>query len=89
MTQTIFGYLAAACTTIAFIPQAIKVHKTKQTEDISLGMFILTTVGVLFWFIYGIMISSYPVIIANFITFILSLYVLIMKIDLEHQERKK
>lgn len=54
-------------------------------------MFILTTVGVLFWFIYGIMISSYPVIIANFITFILSLYVLIMKIDLDHsgRERKK
>ncbi len=89
MTQIIFGYLAASCTTIAFIPQAIKVHKTKQTEDISLGMFILTTVGVLFWFIYGIMISSYPVIIANFITFILSLYVLIMKIDLDHTGRKK
>ncbi len=89
MIQTIFGYLAASCTTIAFIPQAIKVHKTKQTEDISLGMFILTTVGVLFWFIYGIMITSYPVIIANFITFILSLYVLIMKIDLDHLERKK
>ncbi|MHB9011457.1 MAG: hypothetical protein ACYC49_04440 [Ignavibacteriaceae bacterium] len=53
-------------------------------QDISLGMFALTTIGVLLWFIYGIMISSLPVIIANFITFILSLYIFIMKIKLDH-----
>jgi MtN3 and saliva related transmembrane protein len=84
LTENLFGYFAAACTTIAFIPQAIKVHKTKEIQDISLGMFALTTIGVLLWFIYGIMISSLPVIIANFITFILSLYIFIMKIKLDH-----
>ena len=39
--EAYLGYFAAICTTIAFIPQAIKVYKTKHTKDISLGMFLL------------------------------------------------
>ena len=77
-----FGYLSAFCTTVAFVPQAIKVYKTKHTYDISLGMILLMTVGVGFWIIYGVLINALPVIIANVITFILALYILIMKIKL-------
>lgn len=77
-----FGYISAFCTTAAFIPQAIKVYKTKQTNDISLGMILLMTIGVGFWIIYGFLITALPVIIANVITFILAFYILIMKIKL-------
>ncbi len=83
MISTIFGYLAAAGTTISFVPQAIKVYKTKSTGDISLGMFLLMTTGVAFWLIYGLMISSYPIVVANVITLFLSLYILLMKLKLE------
>ena len=80
--DTIIGYIAAACTTASFIPQAIKVYKTKNTRDISLGMLALMTFGVFAWLVYGIMISAMPIIAANLITLLLSLYILIMKIKL-------
>ena len=52
------GFLAAFCTTVAFFPQAVKVWKTKSTRDISLYMFVIFTVGVISWLIYGITISD-------------------------------
>lgn len=68
----LFGTLAAILTTIAFIPQVIQVWKTKQTKDISLGMFSLFSVGVFLWFIYGIVLMKWPMIIANGIVFVLA-----------------
>lgn len=74
------GYLAAFCTTVAFIPQVIKIWKTKSTKDISLLMFVIFTFGVFCWLIYGILNNDHPLILANFLTFILSMYILIQKI---------
>lgn len=74
------GFFAAICTTIAFLPQAIKVYQTKSTKDISLLMFLIFTIGVLSWLIYGFIINDYPVILANSVTLILSLFILIYKI---------
>ena len=74
------GYFAAFCTTVAFIPQAYKVWKTKSTKDISLSMFIIFTTGVLSWLIYGITIANFPIILANSITLTLSIFILIYKI---------
>lgn len=81
--ESYLGYLAAFCTTIAFIPQAVKVYKTKQTKDISLGMFSLLIAGFVLWLWYGILLSSYPIIIANSITLIIAFYILIAKLRLE------
>lgn len=81
--ENLIGYLAAVCTTAAFVPQAIKVYKTNHTKDISIGMFLLMNVGLMFWTIYGIMILSYPIIIANFVTIIFAIYILSMKIKLD------
>ena len=74
------GFFAAFCTTIAFLPQAIKVFKSKSTKDISLYMFIIFTIGVLSWLIYGLIIDDYPIIFANAVTLILSFFILIYKI---------
>jgi MtN3 and saliva related transmembrane protein len=81
--ETTIGYLAAICTTIAFIPQAVKVYRTNHTKDISVGMFLLMSIGLIFWTIYGIMILSYPIIIANAVTIIFAIYILFMKIRLD------
>jgi MtN3 and saliva related transmembrane protein len=72
----IIGSIAATLTTVAFIPQAISVVKTKCTEGISFTMYLMFTVGVLLWLVYGVMISSMPIIIANIITFILACIIL-------------
>ena len=75
-----FGYFAALLTTLAFLPQLIKTLKTKKAEDVSLITLIMFLTGVLSWIIYGYKISSTPILIANIITFILNLLILIFKI---------
>ena len=75
-----FGYLAAILTTVAFLPQLIKTLKTKKAEDVSLVTLIMFICGVGFWIIYGYKISSLPILIANIITLMLNLFILISKI---------
>ena len=67
----IIGLIAAACTTCAFIPQVMKVWKTKQTKDLSLRMYSIMFIGILLWLIYGIRIDSLSIILANVVTAIL------------------
>ncbi len=74
------GFAGAFLTTISFIPQVVKIHKTKSADDVSLYMFILFTAGIILWLIYGIKKEMLPVIVANSITLILSLAILVMKI---------
>ena len=75
-----FGYFAAILTTLAFLPQLIKTLRTKKAEDVSLITLIMFLTGVLSWIIYGYKISSTPILLANLITFILNLLILIFKI---------
>lgn len=74
------GSAAAALTTTAFIPQAVKVWRSHHTADISLGMYTLFTLGVALWLIYGILLESWPIIVSNSITLLLAGAVLIMKL---------
>lgn len=74
------GLTAGALTTIAFLPQVLHSWKTKSTKDISLPMFLTFCTGVLLWFIYGVMIQSVPVILANGVTFMLAGAILLMKL---------
>jgi len=73
------GMAAAFLTTGSFVPQAIRVLKTRDTRAISLAMYVMFTSGSFLWFIYGICIKSTSVIAANAITFLLALTILILK----------
>lgn len=70
------GFLAAFLTTAAFIPQVIKIYKTNKTKNLSLPTFLMFSLGVFCWLLYGIYLNSYPMIIANVITLCLSIYIL-------------
>jgi len=76
----IIGLLAAFITTASFLPQVIKTYKTKDTSGLSLTMYITFFIGIVLWLIYGIYLNSLPMILANFITAILSLFLIIMKL---------
>lgn len=80
MNENLLGYIAGTLTTISFLPQAIKVIRTRDTSGISLIMYIVFTTGILIWLIYGIVIGSIPIILPNIITFILSFVILLQKI---------
>ena len=76
----IFGMLGGGLTTISFIPQVVKTWKTRSTRDLSMGMFLLFTLGLVFWLIYGIYMNALPIILANVTTLVLALSILVMKI---------
>ena len=76
----IMGLLAGTMTTIAFLPQLIQTWKTRSAKDVSLGMFLIFTTGVLLWVIYGLMIQSLPIIAANTVTLVLAGTILVLKL---------
>lgn len=76
----IIGLMAAFCTTVSFLPQAIKTIRTKNTEGISLSMYIVFTVGTFLWLLYGVMVHSLPVSAANAVTFLFAGIILVYKL---------
>ena len=74
------GAIAATLTTIAFVPQALKVIRSRETRGISLLMYATFTVGIGFWFAYGVVLQSWPMIVSNAITFALAATILALKL---------
>ncbi len=74
------GFAAAFCTTAAFVPQLARVIRLRSARDISLPTFLMFSVGVFLWLLYGIYTGSKPVIASNSVTLILSLSILFFKL---------
>ena len=72
--------VAGILTTLSFVPQVVKIWKSKSAGDISFGMFLLFSAGILLWLIYGILIGAQPIIVANAVTLALALTIIVMKI---------
>lgn len=80
MTPEWIGYAAALLTTVSFVPQAARTLRTRETHGISLWMYVLFTVGVGCWLGYGLLLGSWPMILANTVTFALALSILVLKL---------
>jgi MtN3 and saliva related transmembrane protein len=74
------GTLAALCTTLCWLPQAVKVIREKRTEGLSLATQTVFSLGLVFWCTYGLMLRSWPLIVANVATLLLSLTILVLKL---------
>jgi len=77
---TMLGLMAGGLTTIAFVPQLTKAWRSRSTGDLSWGMLVTFSTGVLLWLIYGVWIDSVPVILANAITLLLQAGIVSLKI---------
>ncbi len=77
---TLIGLTAAICTTSSFLPQVIKILRSKRTKDVSLLMYAILTTGLFLWLVYGFILKDFPLILANTISLTLSLCVLLLKI---------
>jgi MtN3 and saliva related transmembrane protein len=73
------GYLAATLTTVSQFPQAYKIIKTNDTRSISFTMYLVFMLGVLTWLVYGVLIRSNPMVVANAITILPVAYIFIVK----------
>lgn len=76
----LLGMFAAILTTASFLPQAVLVVRTGKTDGISVTMYSMFTVGVFAWLVYGLMIGSVPVMLANAVTLVLAATILALKI---------
>ena len=78
------GFVAAFCTTAAFVPQLARVIRRRSARDISLPTFLMFSIGVLLWLIYGLYTHSRPVIASNIVTLALSVSILVLKLRYDH-----
>lgn len=76
----LLGTLAAILTTASFLPQVWRTVRTRDTAAISLWMYLLFTLGVLLWAVYGVLLGLWPVVIANAVTLALTITVLVLKL---------
>jgi MtN3 and saliva related transmembrane protein len=77
---TILGSLAAIASTVSFTPQAWKIIRTRDTAAISAPMYAITVVGFALWTSYGFLLGEWPIIVTNIICFLLSGFILMMKL---------
>lgn len=73
---TFIGLLAGFCTTVSFLPQVAKTLRTHSTADISLGMFLVFTLGCCLWLLYGVLMRDIAIIVPNTVTIMLSTVIL-------------
>ena len=76
----LLGFAAAFLTTFGFVPQAIKIFKSKDTSSISLSMYVVLLLGVSLWLVYGILLQRPAIILANSVSMILQLWIIIIKL---------
>ena len=78
MNYEIIGFIAAILTTSSFLPQLIKVWKTKSSKGVSTLMYFVMLSGVILWGVYGYLIGSKSVLIANIVAGLLQIVILIL-----------
>ncbi len=83
------GFVAAFCTTAAFVPQLVRVLRLRSAREISLPTFLLFSVGVFLWLLYGMYTGSKPVIASNAVTLVLSLSILVLKLRYDRNAVKE
>jgi len=82
------GAMAAVASTVSFIPQAIKIIRTRDTGGISTGMYAVTVFGFILWTIYGVLLREWPIVASNGICLIFSAFILMMTL-LPRPEKEK
>jgi MtN3 and saliva related transmembrane protein len=85
---TLLGYFAAIISTASFAPQAWKIIKSRQTKDISTGMYLLTVLGFALWLLFGLLEKQWPLVASNGVCLLLSGFILIMKLLPKRQKEE-
>ena len=78
--QNLISYVAVVLGLCAFLPQTFKTLRTKQTKDISLGMYLIFWAGVILWLVYGFLLKNPPIIVVNAVVFVCASIILFFKL---------
>ena len=78
-SQDALGFAAGTLTTVAFVPQVVRIVRLRHADDLSWWMFGIFAAGVALWLWYGLRLDALPVILANVVTLALALTILLLK----------
>ncbi|NBS18459.1 MAG: hypothetical protein EBS74_01550 [Flavobacteriia bacterium] len=76
----IIGLIAAILTTFAFIPQVIRIWKKRTSGGVSITMYVIMFLGICTWFVYGTLIDSFAVMVANALSGVLQLLIIVFAV---------
>ena len=76
---SLLGFIAGILTTISFVPQVLHAWRSKSCDDLSWGMLLTFSAGVVLWLVYGIRLRAMPIIVANAVTLALLLAIMALK----------
>ena len=77
MDENILGLVAGGITSVAMLPQLIKVLKEKDVKDLSLLMILVLISGLSLWVWYGFMKDELPIILSNAFAVLVNIALLI------------
>lgn len=86
---TMLGLIAMGFTTSSFIPQVWTTWRTKDVSGISLPTYIIITIGLFLWLLYGIFKDDLPLIIANAVMVLLTSAITVMKLRYDKKRNDK
>jgi MtN3 and saliva related transmembrane protein len=75
----VFGSAAALCSMASFAPQALKIQRERDASSVSLGMYVVTVAGFVFWVAYGVLLQSWPLVGSNTVCLALAAWILVLK----------
>lgn len=79
-TEEVIGIAAGICTASSLLPQVIKTIKTKEAEEVALGMLLTLMAGLILWIIYGWMRKDIPIIATNCFSLLLNAVMIFLRI---------
>lgn len=88
MDIALFGYIAGFLTTLSFVPQVVRAFRTKHCEDLSWAWLFVFQTGLCLWFIYGLILHNWPMILSNSITMLLCFALMTMKARYKRERAK-
>ena len=83
----LLGLVAGTITSVTFLPQVIRIYKTKSAKDLSSTMLGMLIVGVAMWLAYGIAINDIAIMYTNGMVLFLSLIMLYFKFRFKENQK--
>ena len=81
----LLGLVATCFTTSSFVPQVWRTWKTRDVSGISLPTYVIITIGLALWLVYGWLRGDLPLIVANAVMVVLTGAITVMKLRFEQR----
>ncbi len=76
---TVVSLFAATLSMVSFVPQAWVIIRSRNTDGISLRMYLITVAGFICWLTYGVLLLQWAIIAQNVVCLCLASFILTMK----------